>query len=532
MIKNKQFFGIVEGYFAKPYPMWGWDDRNIILEQLSAAGNLNTYFYCPKDDPKVTGEWDKLYSPAETSKFSRFTKKCADANITFAFGLNPVMKQYKNVENDFESYVASICRKFIQLKDLGVDTFCILYDDIPLSYKALEGKTVSEALEYARTQCLVVNAVQRRLGEDCRLWFCSSEYFFIRENIYTKTLNKYLNRNVVLIWTGNKVFTKRITGRMLMEAKKVVNNRDLIWWDNYPVNDPMTPGFLNLGGFNEPDVEVLPSIKGILINPMREVSPNIPFLSSFSRYLKCPNKYSRTKDYRMEFSRSFSLDRKTSNTILEFSNRSEVDGEMKYGYKKLQKIYTDRSRGLFLKGLELSYTNIRKRNLPMDFKLVVSRILALMRLDQKSANLFPIPVDATYLNRVLLIVLLRFLLDLKTQKGFEKDYRIVESAIDKIIENKPLESANICISSQKFSSICELYNKYININKIELGGKERRYVEKTLSKLIAWENCYFKKILIGLNSTGRLRALSLRLNINQYRVQLLLDKIERFDTGK
>ena len=530
MTKNMKYFGVVEGYFAKPYPMWNWDNRNLILETLVEFGNLSTYFYCPKDDPKVTFEWDKAYSSAEISKFKGFVQKCIKNNITFVYGLNPSMKSYKDVENNFKAYVAKIIEKFAQLQQLGVTTFCVLYDDIPLAYTALEGRMLSEALEFARLQCLVVNEVQKKLGSGCNLWFCSSEYFFIKKNPYTRALNKYLNNNIALIWTGNKVFTKKITKNMLVKAKNVVNSRELIWWNNYPVNDPMSEGFLNLGGFNKPGTGVISGVKGILINPMREVSPNIPYLLSFAKYLSDPNKYVRAKIYRRAFCKYYNISSSTIfDTLFKFSNRSGIDNGLKYEYKKLRDINVDAGTDRFLYELKKSYINIKNSRLPKDFKLLISQILAMIEPSQKIFDCFPVPVDATYLNRNLLIVLLRLLLDFKAQKGFEDSYRTIKALVNKVIRNKPMSLVNITNISLELSSVCKLYNKYLNYNKIELTGVERKNVETVLLKLIVWENGFYARIISKLDKIDKLRAFSLRLNINQYRIESLLVEIERFN---
>ena len=42
-----KYTGYIEGYYGK---LLSWDERLEIIGHLS-QNNLNTYFYCPKEDP-------------------------------------------------------------------------------------------------------------------------------------------------------------------------------------------------------------------------------------------------------------------------------------------------------------------------------------------------------------------------------------------------------------------------------------------------------------------------------------------------
>ena len=77
--------GYIEGYYGS---LLDWNQRLKILESLSAL-NLNSYFYCPKEDPFHRLEWAEDYSDEYLLNLGSFFESAKSSNIELIFGISP-----------------------------------------------------------------------------------------------------------------------------------------------------------------------------------------------------------------------------------------------------------------------------------------------------------------------------------------------------------------------------------------------------------------------------------------------------------
>ena len=73
--------GYIEGYFGK---LLSWNEREEILQQI-VHQKLNTYFYCPKEDPYHRLDWKTPYPEKEKKSLKEFITKCDSKKINFFF---------------------------------------------------------------------------------------------------------------------------------------------------------------------------------------------------------------------------------------------------------------------------------------------------------------------------------------------------------------------------------------------------------------------------------------------------------------
>ena len=71
------FSGYIEGYFGR---LLSWEERDAILSQIEFK-NLNTYFYCPKEDPYHRLDWKTPYPEKEKKSLKEFITKCDSKKI-------------------------------------------------------------------------------------------------------------------------------------------------------------------------------------------------------------------------------------------------------------------------------------------------------------------------------------------------------------------------------------------------------------------------------------------------------------------
>jgi len=511
----KKYNGIVEGFFSNPFPMWCWKDRYSVFNEIKTYKNFNTYLYCPKDDKYVTDKWDIPYLDDDVRMFKSFINDCRQNGVEFIYGVNPELNQPEMNTNEFDTYIEKILVKLKQFKKIGVNTFCILYDDISFAYNALQGLDSPEAAQFANIQSRIVNAIKQRL-ENSELIFCSSEYFFKEDNSYIKTLREKLSKDISLIWTGDEVFTKKVTNEMFRKAKRLAGNRDLIWWNNYPVNDPMSEGILNLGGFNEPEIEVTENINGILINPMREAYLSIPNLITFFDYFNKPKEYDAENTYLNILKETFNISDKASQAIIECSNYSPIDSNFKFFYGKFTELGTKGiKRSLddalvnwdvdnkFLSMLEgvksdIVYLNKCIGNTKMDIE------------DFKRFDIFPVPIDPVYLDRILSIILARICI--------YSEKNLIKSVLQSI-QNK--QEIDIRALSGEIQALAGIYNKYRNVNKKNLTPQEKGMIEESIKSVIERERFVFLNVLEYIEFEESFKLVLLRKNINQYSLRKL-----------
>ncbi len=299
-MNNQKLYGIVEGFFSTPLPMWTHQERLHTLDVLKRyCPYINTYLYCPKDDPFITQQWDILY-PIDTIKELQETiDHCQVQGINFCFGLNPAFNRCL-IEKDKSYYIDTIVKKLKQLQQIGVQQFCILFDDIPYAYDVSARLRQQEDKSIAIFQAEVINTCQQLIAtHDQPIWLCGSDYFFQQKNQYIVTLNRHLNPIIPLIWTGSDIFTQKINHTSIQQARDVVGGRSLLWWDNYPVNDcEHSIGTFHIGAFNNPDLDTLDHLDGIFINPMRESAANWIAYYTFNDFLKDKKNYNRSVSFR------------------------------------------------------------------------------------------------------------------------------------------------------------------------------------------------------------------------------------------
>ena len=406
---KKNYYGIVEGFFSRPLPKWTTKERLNVLKFVTAnAKSINTYFYCPKDDSYVTKKWSSLYPEAELNELRKTINYCKKNKITFVYGFNPT------IDNNERQITQDIVIKVKQIKEIGCNHFCLLFDDIPVAYDVVD-KNVQGTLPVIKSIVKVVNKVYSQIKDDIEnLWFCGPDYCLSKETLITKEL-RTISKDISFIWTGRNIFVKNITLKDFRTAQKVVDKkRGLIWWSNYPANDcEQSVGTFNLGGFNGPSQEALRNLRGILFNPMRESYANFPFLLTFIDYLKEKDKYDRVKSWKKALKKLLGRNWKNYELILEnFSSRNITDDNFKYFYRQTRPRLTQKYLtylGDILRNLKITHPETREGKLFINvigsvledadgFLKIVGKILAkklISKKEFKKWDKFPTNTEVT-----------------------------------------------------------------------------------------------------------------------------------------
>lgn len=518
---NKKLFGIVEGFFSEPLPYWTHKERLLTIKFIAKkCPHFNAYFYNPKNDLLVKEKPFSFYSIKKMNEFKETIALCEKNKMVFIYGFNPVF-DIKLIEKNFESYILLISKKMEQMVSIGVKNFCILYDEIPFAMNFVDKKISDKnAGHTGMVHALIINSILEKFSERIeRLWFCPSDYSFVKKNQYLQELFEKMDNSVSVIWTGDGIFTKQITSGMIQKVQQIVGKkRRLIYWDNYPVNDCFHAlGVMHIGAFNAPKPGAEKKLKGIFINPMRECFSNFIAYLTFEKYLsdlkagKCV--YDRGKAMAAAFETLFEGENVWQSYLRiceTFANKNVADDAPKGYFKKLmsaaslkevQKILDSINRDLASFSIP---TNFFAKKFVESVKPVINRAKIFNKIffsilcgggwreDFFKNDSFPVVLHKKYLNVYLRIFKGRAALiyDLCRQRFTPFNDGL------KMLEN--------------------LHKKYKNRNKLSITRRDEKLLLETLERLISLERQYFLKCLNGLIHIKKIRAIILRSLINGY----------------
>jgi len=262
---HNKFFGVVEGFYGRPYT---FAQRRDLIAFLAACA-LNTYVYAPKADPYHRKQWSLPYPITMMRQFEKLIAACDQYAIHFNFALSPM------VHPD----VGKIIRKAKRMTRVGIRHFSLLYDDI----------TVPLSRETACEQAYSANELLRFLTSEIKnpvLFFCPTQYRGFKKTEYLGTLSQELDRDIHIFWTGKYVVSKTITARDIRKIAMLLKRKPLIW-DNLFANDYI-PGTILQFPYRNRSKTILRTTAGILLNPMNQYKQSKPLIYTAAQFINDP----------------------------------------------------------------------------------------------------------------------------------------------------------------------------------------------------------------------------------------------------
>lgn len=263
-----KFFGVIEGFYRKPYT---FSQRCDLIKFLAEIG-LNTYVYAPKSDSYHRKEYNKLYPSARLKEFEVLNSLSTKYKICFNYALAPGVKPK----------IEYIIKKIEQLLKIGITNFSLLYDDIkiPLSAKSAEiqVETVNRLFEFLRDK-----------SSASTLFLCPTQYCGFDKTRYILTIREKLDKEIPIFWTGRSVVSKIITEEDVDKITRIFNRPPLIW-DNIFANDYI-PGIILKFPYRNRESGIVEKVSGILINPMNQYQKSKPLIYTAAKFFSDPFNY-------------------------------------------------------------------------------------------------------------------------------------------------------------------------------------------------------------------------------------------------
>lgn len=517
-MQREKYYGIVEGFFSEPLSYWTHRERLATLAFITeSCPHFNTYFYTPKNDPWVEQRPFDRYPKKKREELRATVALCKKKNLVFVYGFNPAFA-LETVERDFEAYVASIEKKILQLHAIGVRNFCILYDEIPFALNFDEAKIRSaHDARVGTIHARIMNALRRRLEKKVdALWFCPPDYSFRRTTPYLTALFSHMDPAIATLWTGDGIFTKTISQELVRQGKAVAGKkRNLVYWDNYPVNDcPHPLGTFHVGAFNAPSPAAHRDLAGILINPMREAGANAIAYLTLEAYLENPRGFDRNRAMDAAFRTLFGASGPAyARLYATFTDKNIADDVPRGYYHTLLKVTDETEARHVIDALNHDLEDLTPPHNPSarDFVRTTASVITRAKSTAKilSAMLANKPWEKQFLAADHFPVTLN-------KKYLTRQYAVLTTRVAYINALGASRSPVAQALERQLKTLRDLYLKYKNKNRLGITAADEKKLLRTLEVLIPLERKLFVQQIKGLSVLEKIRAFIRRSQINGY----------------
>ena len=276
---------MIEGFYGPP---WSHAER-LDLIGFSGRTGLNTWVHAPKDDPYHRRLWREPYPDDELEQLAELVRETERHGVEFAYAVAPGLDVCYSSEDELATLVA----KCEQLRDLGVRSFQLLWDDIEheLSYREDEERYGGAERPSGAAQCDFSNRFREAFPQTRPLVVCPMGYAGTGDSAYRRSFSPGLHPETVVYWTGPEVVSLGITREALNAAVARFHGHELLIWDNYPVND-WDPGRLFLGPLLGRDPRLGDGhCAGLVANAMVQAVPSKLALATIADWMRDPHGY-------------------------------------------------------------------------------------------------------------------------------------------------------------------------------------------------------------------------------------------------
>jgi hyaluronoglucosaminidase len=261
--------GVIEGFYGPP---WSQEER-LDMIRFCADEGFDTWVHAPKDDPFHRAKWREPYPDDELARMGELVAECARVGVEFAYAIAPGLSIDYESAKDF----AALKAKCEQVRSVGVGAFQLLWDDI-------ESKD-------GAGQARVSNRFAAEVEQAGPLVICPVGYANTEETDYRRSLRGPLDPEIVVYWTGPEIVSHAIAREELDWAVERFGGRELLIWDNYPVND-FAVETLFLGPLLGRDPRLFDGhCAGLIANAMVQATPSKLPLATVADFLRDPHGY-------------------------------------------------------------------------------------------------------------------------------------------------------------------------------------------------------------------------------------------------
>jgi len=281
--------GIIEGFYGRP---WTHEQR-LDMVRFLGEHRMNTFVYSPKDDVFTRRRWRDDLPAAELAALEELVAVASDLSVDVSYGLSPGL----SIRYSDPTEVDRILARFDQVAELGVHSFWLLLDDIPMTLQHPADR--DEFADLTAAHVHLVGEVRRRLDErDPRLHLavCPTTYHGRGDEPALAAMGAGTDPRVDLTWTGREICSAELD---LADAALFLRttSRPVLYWDNYPVNDVAMTAELHVGAYRGRDPHLYRVSRGVIANPMDRPESSKIALATIADYLWDPVGYDADRSW-------------------------------------------------------------------------------------------------------------------------------------------------------------------------------------------------------------------------------------------
>lgn len=286
--RGLEWRGVVEGFYGDP---WTFDERVAFFEFAREVG-LTSYIYAPKFDPFHRERWREPYPADELARLADLNRRAAENGVLFVYAISPALSMRFSEDADHRALAA----KCEQLWDAGVRSFSLLFDDVPteLPHPSDRERFGDDAhgtgLAHGYAAARFRDGFLAAHHVIDPLLVCPTDYAGTASSPYRTGFAEHLPSEARILWTGSDIVVGEVTRDDIDRAAESYG-RDLVLWDNFPVND-FDRSRVFLGPLTGRTGDVAGSrLAGIVANPMVEAAPSRFALATVAEWVADPASY-------------------------------------------------------------------------------------------------------------------------------------------------------------------------------------------------------------------------------------------------
>ncbi len=289
--------GVVEGFYGR---VWDAPERERFIAALLPFG-LNTYLFCPKNEPALAADLMRELSAEEGHRLGKLAAFCDARIIALWAGLH--LEPPLNTADP--GHLDAVARKCRDLNRVGFSGFVLQFDDlstVTCPVGPVQGSLATQqgqAVEVIR-QRAGFHGVQACWGTVPGLYTLDPDLekaFGPFEPDYLRRLDACMSPEIAMIWTGPRVCSPTVTLSHLNAWRKE-SQRDVLLWDNHPVNDAEMSNNLHLSPLTGRAPDLPRGIRGYLFNPLLQPALGVVPGATCLAYANDPGGYYPVRAWR------------------------------------------------------------------------------------------------------------------------------------------------------------------------------------------------------------------------------------------